>query len=370
MGQVSSYDIVVFDMEDALVDRSTSECAAVSEGIDAYLTSLVGVKPEGGPVFTPEEVKAFIEAQGFDADVDVLTALLSAALHVLSVEVSEDEYGVYDGREMLEAVRNGGLVTDSLGDIKARKNVPEFAKMLRQKGGGKKALGRVRGLRNRWLVLSEGHIMMDNFVQRVLAEAYLGDELFHKQYGQDRHFVKQEGTIGLERSWIDPRDIGDVRKRCSIAAVTSRSQLEAQHVLGRIELAPFIDVVVSQGSMGMGMADEAETTWIRDLGVGGGVAADYTTRVTEAIERVRAQGGLEQALRIAYVGNVAPESRGIAALKDRYRLTAIGCAFGQDRKLLQVQKEKGADHVVQEPAQILRVLSERPRMRGPEHQGY
>ena len=370
MGAISNYDMVVFDMEDALVDRTTSECAAVSEALDGYLSSLLGVKPEGGPVFTPDEVKAFIEANGFDADVDVLHAILLLSLHTLAAEPSEAEFGVWDGREALDQIRGTGMITDTLGDLAARKNLAEFGKLLRSKGGGKKALARIRGLRNRWLCFAEGHIMMDNFVHRVLAEAYLGDELFQKEYHQPRQFMQGSGTIALERSWFDPRDLADVRRRSGIAAVTNRSQIEAQYVLGCIDLAGIVEVVVSQGAMGMGMANEEETLWIRDLGVGGGTQADYSTRVTEAIERLRAQEGLDTIVRVAYVGNIAPDARGLGNLKERYRLTTIGCAFGLDRKIAQAQKDKGADFVVTEPNQLLRVLSERPRMRGPEYPGY
>lgn len=369
MAQLSNYDIVVIDMEDALVDRSMSKCTAISEGVDAYLTALLGVKQEGGPLFSPEEVKSFLESQGFDSEVDALSALLMAALHSLPVELKEEEYEVFDGREMLEAVRRTRKIDVTLGQLKKLKNLPEFEKMLRQKGGGKKGLSRLQGLRNRWLVLAEGHVMMDNFVHRVFAEAYLGEDLFQRFYGQERHFVTSEGTIELEKCWLDPNDIAELRKRCAIAVVTSRTQLEAQHVLSSINISSYIDVVVSQDSMGFAMSEES--SWIRDLGVQETMSVDYPTRVTEAIERVRAQGGFDSpVLRIAYVGNVLPESRGILTLRERYRLVTIHCVFGQDRRTAQVPREKGADMVVQEPAQLLRVLSERPKVRSPEHHLY
>lgn len=363
MANYSSYDVLVFDMEDALVDQSVSLGTALSRAVDTYMTALLGVAPEGGPVFTFEEVRSFVESQDFETDVDVLHALLVLALHSLSEELSEDEFRDYDGRELLDMVKESGKIKDSLGDVVRRKNLPEFLKMLRQKGGGKRGFSRIRGLRNQWLALAEGHIMMDNFVKRVLAEVYLGEELFQKEYGRERQFVQGEGAIGLEKSWLDVDELEQIRKRCPFAVITSRSQAEAQSVLDKIGMAKLFDVVVSQDAMGTGMADLDEVMWIRDLGVGGATAAEYSTRVMEALERIRAREGMEQIVRVGFVGNCAKDGRGVNPLKDRYRLTAIGCVFGQDKKILNAQREKGADVVVTEPAQLFRVLNERPRMR-------
>ncbi len=368
MAVPSNYDILIFDMEDALVDQSVSLGMAVSRGVDTYLTSLVGVKPEGGPVYTVEDVKAFTEANDFESDFEVLNALLANAVQHLSEELSEDDFGGYDGRDLLDAMRTSGRITDTLGDLAGRKNIPEFNKALRGRGGGKRGFPRVRTA-NRWMVLSEGHIMMDNLVKRVLAEVYLGEELFAKEYGRARQFIVGDGAIRLETSWMDPEDLLQMRKRCPFAVLTSRSQAEAQFALQNIGMGGLVDVIVGQDAMGMGMADQEEVTWIRNLGVGGAGSADYTTRITEAIERVRAQEGIEQLVRIGYVGNTARDGRSFTQLKERYRMTVIGVAFGLDKKILIAQKEKGADLVIAEPSQLIRVLSERPRMRGSDTHG-
>lgn len=366
MGAISNYDVIVFDVEDSLIDQTVSLPMAISRAVDAYLVNLVGVKPEGGPVFTRDEVKTFNEQHGFDTDFDALHALLTLALHTLSEEFQEDDFGGYDGRDLLDAVRASGRIQDSLGELAKRKNFQEFNKMLRQRGG-KRGFARIRGLRNRWMALAEGHIMMDNLVRRILAEVYLGEELFHKEYGQDRQFAKDEGVIQLETCWVDPDDMLQIRKRCALAAVTSRSQAEGQYVLGHVGIGSLFDVVVSADAMGPGMADLEEVSWIRSLGVGGAAAADYSTRVIDAIERTRAQEGIDTIMRVAYVGNCAADGRGLGGLKDRYRLTVMGCAFGADKKVLPLMKEKGADVVIAEPPQLLRYLSERPRVRSSDY---
>jgi phosphoglycolate phosphatase-like HAD superfamily hydrolase len=369
MALPSNYDMLIFDMEDALIDQSISLGTAISRGVDTYLTSLIGVRPEGGPVYTIDDVKGFAEANDFDSDVDVMHALLANAIQYLSGEIDEDEFGGYDGRDLLDRVRESGRVVDSLGDLADRKNMVEFGKVLRSKGGGKRGFPRLK-FPYRWMVLSEGHIMMDNLVKRVLAEVYLGEELFTKEYGRARQFVNGDGAIRLESSWLDPDDLLQMRKRCPFAVLTSRTQAEAQFVLHNIGIGGMVDSIVSQDAMGMGMADQEEVTWIRNLGVGGASSADYTTRITEAIERVRAMEGIEQLVRIGYVGNSARDGRTFQMLKERYRMTVIGVAFGLDKKILVTQKEKGADFVIGEPAQLLRVLSERPRMRSSDNNMY
>jgi len=368
MRNVSNYDIVVFDLEDALIDRSESRCVAVSRGVDTYLTALLGVGPEGGPVFSPAEVKEFAASQGIESAVDVMHALLVAALHVLPVEFSETEFGGLDGRDLLDAVRRSGRLQVSLGELARLKNLPEFNKTLRSRGGGMKGLSRTRTFRNRFLALAEGHIMMDNFVKRILNEVYLGEEIFRHEYGQARQFVSADGAIDLETSWFEPAELADLRKRCALGAVTTRNHLETQHVLTRLDLQRHIEVVVGRGAMGMGMMDAEEARWIRSLGVVESVEADYPTKVTECIERLRGQEDLQTVVRVAYVGNCIPEERGLPTLKERYRLTIIGCLFDMDRKTAALMKEKGADAVVTEPAQLLKVLSERPRLRStPEY---
>jgi len=368
MQQVSAYDIVVFDMEDALVDRRSSECAAVSRAIDSYLTSLLGVGTAGGPVFTPDEVKSFMDSQGFEPDVELMNVLLALALHNLSVEIPERQFEGYDGRELLDAVRKSGLIKDTLGDLAGRKNLAEFGKMLRQKGGGKRGFARLRGLRNRFLVLSEGHIMMDNMAERVFAEAYLGEELFHKEYGQARLFVHEEGTIALEQAWLEAQDIAYLRQRTALAAVTSRRQSEAQHVLQMLGLAQYLVAVVGEG--GGWLESPEENEWMRSFGLGAGAGTDYPSRVSDAIERTRVQEALEGIPRVAYVGNCVPEQRGLVGLKERYNLVLIGCVFGQDPKLLQHQKERGATLVATDPKQLIKVLTERPRVRTEPGYGY
>lgn len=368
MAVPSNYDVLVFDMEDALVDQSVSLGTAVSRAVDTYLTALVGVKPDGGPVYTVDDVKAFTEANDFDSDVEVLTALLANAVHHLTEDLTEDDFGGYDGRDLLDAMRTSGRIQDTLGDLAARKSLPEFQKALRSKGGGRRGFPRLKTV-NRWMVLSEGHIMMDNLVKRVLAEVYLGEDLFQKEYGRARQFVQAEGALGLETSWLDPEDLLQMRKRCPFAVLTSRSQAEAQAALQVIGMGGLVDVVVGQDAMGMGMADAAEVDYVRTLGVGGAHAADYSVRLAEAIERVRALEGIESLIRVGWVGNVAREGRSLQMVKERYRLSIIGVAFGQDKKVLMAQKEKGADLVIAEPPQLLRVLSERPRVRGHEGGG-
>ena len=138
-------------------------------------------------------------------------------------------------------------------------------------------------------------------------------------------------------------------------------------MLSNLGIDKLFDAIVSQDAMGIGMADLEEVSWIRDLGVGAVVEADYSTRVAEAIERVRAQAGLEQILRVAYVGDCTRENRAINTLKERYRMTAIGTVFGRDHLAAAAQREKGADIVVHDPGQLVRALSERPRMRSSEY---
>jgi len=362
----SNFDLLIFDMEDALVDRSDALGSAVSRAVDTYLTMLLGLRPEGGPVFSVADVAEFVSRQQFEEPIDVFHSLLSMAIHVMPIDLNESDFYDYDGRDVLEAVKNSGRLSMSLGELSKICNVQEFSKILRGKGGGLKGLKAQRNLRNQWLVLAEGHIMMDNLVRRVLAEVFLGEDLFQKEFGRGRQFYLGDGTLDLETGWLTVQDLTFLRQRCPLATLTSRSQAEAQAALEVLGIASLIEVVVGRDSQGMGVADAEEVDFVRSLGIGATLMADYAVRVTEAIERVRAQEGIENLTRVGWIGNCAREGRNFQTLKERYRLTCIGVAFGSDRKTLSLQRERGADLVVTEPSQLLRVLPERPKPRGPE----
>lgn len=360
MVNYTNFDLIVFDMEDALIDRSGALGSAVSRAVDTYLTVLLGVRPDGGPVFSVAAVSDFVSKQQFDSPLDVFHALLSFAIHSLPFELKEEAFYDYDGRDVLEAVKGSGLMAISLGELSKLCNVQEFTKMLRSKVGGLKGLIRARALKNQWLVLAEGHIMMDNLVKRIFAEVYLEDELFLREYGVERRFITDGACIRKEKSNLDPEEVAAIRRHCPMAVVTDRDQQEAQFVLNNCGIGKYIDVVVSADAMGMGMADPEEVVWIRSLGVGGAEAADYATRVADAIERTRAQEALEGVIRIGWVGNCGHEGRNLAGLKERYRLTVIATAFDEEQKTAAMLKEKGADIVVSDPESIFKVITERP----------
>ncbi len=358
-------------MEDALVDRSEALGTAVSRAVDTYLTMVVGLRPEGGPVYTVAEVSEFVSRQQFEDPIDVFHALLSFAIHVMPISVREEDYRDLDGRDVLEAVKNSGKITTSLGELSKLCNVQEFSRILRSKGGGLKGLNRQRTLKNQWLVLAEGHIMMDNLVKRIFAEVYLESELFMKEYGVERRFITDRACIRREKGYVDPEVFESVRRQCPISVVTSRDQSEAQFVLNNIGIGRFIDVIVSADAMGMGMAEPEEVIWIRSLGVGGAEAADYATRVADAIERTRAQEALDSVIRIAWVGDCSVEGRNLAALKERYGLTIIGISFGGDPKNVTALKDKGADIVVSDSDSMMKAITERSaRAKRPMRNGY
>lgn len=361
----SNFDAIVLDMEDALIDKSLSMCTAVSRAVDAYLVNLIGVNPEGGPLYSPMEINNFAQVYGFDDEHELLSAMLMAAMDTLSVEFHEDDFEALEGSDLLESVRKTGKVKDSLRDLGKRKNLHEFAKTMRFRQGSRKDLERSRGIKNRWLVLSEGHIMMDNFVKRVFAESYLGEELFQRLYGCPRKLVKQEGAIGLEKLWIDEEMLGNIRKRCPIGVITKRTQAEAQFLLEKTGAGKYIDAVIGEASTNENLNDES--SWIRALGVQESEEANYAVKVTEVVERLRWQEGLETLQRVAYVGNCIPEARGLVALKDRFRITLIGCVFGQDKKSLAQQKEHGADFVAATQDQLYKLIVEKPKIKSPEY---
>jgi phosphoglycolate phosphatase-like HAD superfamily hydrolase len=364
MGEFANYDLVVFDLEDTLIDKGLAIADAACRGVDAYLVELLGVSKEGGPLWTRQEALDFLVHHGFTAGHDLMWALLLCALHSMPREVSEDEFGVYDGREMLMIAKEKQVFKTSLGEVKKGLRIAEFKRLLKSRQTGARALKRITGLRNQFLALAEGHILMDNFVRRVFLEAYLGDELFFREYNQHIQYCQDEPSLKLEKSYLTADELGHLRRKFFMAGVTNRSQTEIHYCLDHLNIARFFSTTVARGSTGPGVVDEDAARLTMDLGVEEAMGdADYSAKVMQAIERVRGLEDSQVVARVAYAGNCVPEERGLVGLKERYRLTLIGVVYGGDKKAFGAQKAAGADMVVSDPQSLFKVLNERPKVR-------
>jgi len=364
MGEYANYDLVVLDLEDTLIDRSLALADAACRGVDAYLVELLGVSKEGGPLFTRQEAMAFAAQHGFTKGHDLMHALLLCALHSMPQEASEDEFGAYDGREMLHLVKQKQVFKTSLGELKRSLKMQEFKRLLKSRQPGGKALRRITGLRNQFLVLAEGHILMDNFVRRLFLEAYLGDDLFFREYNQHVQFVQGEPSLNLEKTYFTAEELAHLRRKFFLAGVTSRTHTEIQYCLEHLEIAKFFSTTVAKGSTGPGVVDEEAARLTMDLGIEEAMGdADYSAKVMQAIERVRGLEESQPVARVAFAGNCTPEERGLAGLKDRYRLTLIGVVYGGDKKAQSAQKAAGADMVATDPQSLFKILNEKPKVR-------
>jgi len=364
MGEHANYDLVILDLEDTLLDRGAAIADAASRGVDAYLVELLGVSKEGGPVFTRQEALDFYIQHGFTKGHELMWGLLLCALHSMPQEALEEEFGVYDGREMLRRVKEKQVFQTSLGEVRKNLKMAEFKRLLKSKQPGGKALRRIHGLRNQFLVLAEGHILMDNLVRRIFLEAYLGDELFFREYNQHLQYMEDEPSLKLEKTYLTADELAQLRRKVFLAGVTNRSQAEIQYCLEHLGIAKFFSTTVAKGSTGPGMVDEEAARLTMELGIEEAMGeADYSAKVMQAIERVRGLEDSQPVARVAYAGNCVPEERGLLGLKERYRLTLIGVVYGGDKKAQNAQKAAGADIVVTDPQALLKVLNQKPKIR-------
>ncbi len=353
--ETSPNDLVVIDFDDVLIDCYKSLLLASIRTTEIYLTKVLGVQGPDKGLLSPKEVEQFANAYGFKVGHDLAYVLLLYFLSILDEEYSPDEFDALDPKAVIETIRTQRPIRETTADLKKRKRLSDLGKVLRVRGGGMHALNKLTDLKNRFLAFNEGHITMDNYLDRVFEEVYLGEELFQTEYGQARMFSRDTGTIHMEEPRFTIDQFNRLRRRVRLATVTKRTQARTMYLLNLLGLADYFSAVVSSENT---FHNAADTEYNVDmLGVADTKVRNFVAELVSAIERMSADQQWLAESRIIYVGDTSDPAKDLSMIKDRYRLTVIG--FSLDRRKRQALKDGGADAVAFDANQVVRLLTER-----------
>jgi len=353
--------LVVIDFDDVLIDCYQSIMTASIRTVEVYLSGVLGIKGPSAGLLSPKEVEQFANAYGFSPGIDLSYALLLYFLSILEKKYSIDDYGAMDPKTIIDTIQTKDPITETMADLKKHKRLSDLGRILRVRGGGIHALNKLVDLPNRFLAFNEGHITMDNYLHRVFEEVYLGEELFETEYGQERMFSTDTGTIHMEEPRFTMDQFNRMRSRLRLATVTERTQARTMYLLNLLGLTDIFSAVVSSESMIL--SANTMDYGVEMLGVADTQVRNFVAELVSAIERLSAGQDWQASSKIIYVGDTSNPSKNLSMIKDRYRLTVIG--YSTDKGKRQALKQGGADSVAFDPNQVVHQLTDRGRKKSP-----
>jgi len=346
--------LLVIDFEDVLIDCHKSLLAASIKTVEVYLSNVLGIRGTASGLLSEKEVEQFANAYGFSPGIELSYAILLYFLSILDNKYSPDEFSEMDTKTIIETIKNKNPITETIADLKNKKRLSDMGKILRIRGKGSHALKKLVDIPNRFLAFNEGHITMDNYLHRVFEEVYLGDELFKTEYGQERMFSKDIGTIHMEEPRFTMDQFHRLRNRFRLATVTERTQAGIMYLFNLLGLNDLFTTVVSSESTNMN-ANETEYS-LDMLGIADTQVRNFVAELVSAIERMSAGQQWGVSSKIIYLGDTSKPEKDLSIIKDRYRLTILG--FAGDKKKKQALKQGGADNVAFNINQVMHQLTD------------
>jgi len=344
--------VLVFDLDEVLVDTSRSYREAVIRTVNDYLEQLLQI-PRGDATrgFCDEGDVALLKAAGgFNNDWDLSYGLIRYALSLLAERIEESGFLDVEGLDTFDALRERAPIRETVADLLARKDTRTLAMSVRDRGGGPKVLSRLLGGKNRWLVLYEGDVTMGNIVKRLFQEHYLGDALFSECYRRHRCLVEGPGLIDLEEPLISPEALAALQRSCALAIATGRPFDEAQYALDRFGMAPFFSSLVTLDEV-----REAEAA----AGYGAqsvSLSKPHPFVIIEAIRKVIGREGLSDRVRCGYVGDLPDDMVAANRAQEFFDVVAIARVQpgGPDPAIL---REAGATHFVRATDELVPLVA-------------
>ncbi|MBM4386727.1 MAG: hypothetical protein FJ088_03250 [Deltaproteobacteria bacterium] len=345
------FDVVIFDLDDILVEKSDTFNETIKKCLNYYLCDFAKIAPAATELITDADIEQ-LRRTGFTHDSDVLYAAIVYFLNLLSKEYNEDDYLEYKGTELFDVIAKNDPVEETCDDLLKKKRINEFARMIAGKGGGMKGLNRLFGLKNSWMALYEGHILMDNMIKRIYMEYYLGEELFHTIYSQPRVYIREDGTINRHSLRIHPKYLFRMKKMFPLCVVSDRTYYEARYLLKTFDALNLFDSIATIDS---GISESE----MHDYGVSTGMEKTYSQMIIEAVESLRGYEELSETPRICFIGCFPDEAKSLSQLKEKYHVTIVGLV-SKEENAQEIQKKFGINNIVRSNEQILSLFGIQP----------
>ena len=346
-------DILVFDMDGVLIDVSESYRKTIAKTVQTYLETCLGFKRRSAPLITGEHISSFKMAGGFNNDWDLTSGLLLFLLSISGLPplsrgkpfVSIEEIPHY----LLEW--SSGFRWNLPTQI-IQNHFPRFVRRVKACGGGLKGIHRVlrKTQKASWdgWVCHSGEIHTTNVVKRIFQEIYLGRK-FVRHYSLRPLFYHGQGYYLREKPLIPRRILGALHKRVRMGIASGRPRIEAELALKRFQIDRYFDRIVTLDEC---TAEEARFFRIT------GKKVRRTKPHPYPLLRVIREMGLTRP-HSAYVGDVVDDIQAAHNAGRKNPVVPIGFVFrpGKDKSLIESLRNAGAHVVIQQPEDLLRLIS-------------
>ncbi len=332
-------DALIFDMDGVLVDVSRSYRAAIIRTVDIFFSQGMRLPAaDDTPLLTPNDVSLLKNAGGFNNDWDLTAAFITYFLDLLpplSVSTLPLHRRIATLLAYLQIVSRGKPPL-TMGELRARKDIPALAEKVSLAGGGLSALETVLAGNNRHLVFGRGSLKKENLIQRIFQEVYLGETLFAEIYGETPTVVRQPGVIRHETALIRTETLAALAQKMPLGIATGRPRAEAEYTLTRLNIDRHFQAMLTHDDIFAAGARGKPDPWI----------------LQETAKRL-----YPAPAHPAYIGDTPDDIRAAKAAG----FIAIGVlATATDPAALRAQFESlGADAVIESPEEVneLRIVN-------------
>ena len=349
-------DLLIFDMDGVLIDVSKSYRKTIQRTVRTYLETCLGFKRTGRDWVTNQDISLFKSAGGFNNDWDLTSGLLLYLLSVSHIPPLRKRKTFSSIPETVDYLKEKSSAIHSKAAVQIKgKNLLSFLEKVGKEGGGLKGVYRLLG--NSWegWVYRSGDFDEDNLVKRIFQEIYLGEE-FNSRYHLPSLFYKGKGYYLQEKILIPKKILASLRKKVRMGIASGRPRFEAELALKRFGLNPYFESVVA-----LDECEEEENRIFRSIGKRIKCSKPNPYSILKAAQEIgvsNSQGG--------YVGDAVDDMQAARAVKKDLSMLAIGFIGGHRNKKAArgVLLRAGADLVIQNPSELLHLVSAHGKTRG------
>ncbi len=338
-------ELLIFDMDGVLIDVSRSYRETIRKTVAVYFQRCLGFRIHRKDLVTLEDIALFKSIGGFNNDWDLTSGLLLYLLSLSSLPPLPQRKRISSIQEGVSYLQERASRFGFEGPLVLRnKRLPSFVRRVRFFGRGLKAVHRALG--NSWdgWVYGSGDLGLENLVQRIFQEVYLGDR-FPRHHHLHRFFYRERGHYLRERLLVPRHLLATLRRTLRLGIASGRPRLEAELALRRFRLLPFFDSVVT--------LDECKKEEARVLRESGRKVSRSKPHPYPLLRAIRQTGRRNP--RSAYVGDVPDDMLAAKAAKREVDVLAVGFATpGAPKAATERLREAGADLVIQNPRDLLR----------------
>jgi HAD superfamily phosphatase len=348
-------NILIFDMDGVLIDVSKSYRKTIQRTIKTYLETCLGFERTERDWVTNEEISFLKSAGGFNSDWDVTSGLLLYLLSISGIPPRSIRKQLSSIQEIVNYLKTNSSVARRKSPRVNRKHFLTFLGKVRSAGGGLRGIRRILGNSREGWVYRTGDLDRENLVERIFQEIYLGKQFtFH--YRLPRLFYnKGEGLYLQEKLLIPRRILSSLRKKLKMGIASGRLRFEAELALKRFRLYPYFESVVT-----LDECVEKEKRIFRSTGKQIKCSKPHPYSILRVVREI----GIRNP-RCGYVGDVVDDMVAARAAGRNLSILAVGFVGGHPNR--KAAKESliraGADLVIQNPKELLCLVSSYPRLR-------